>query len=144
MTSGVEQPVPGVGSRKGGHGNTGVVQTMEGAQLPKEMITAARDLNEAIARSQFRDANHLNAVIALARKLIKFGIQDGLDTLLLYVNGLPAIGGYSRIQAIMAHTGIISAEAAGVQLSKRGADDLKEIQKSRSRRNNNDDDQAPG
>lgn len=93
-------------------------QPFEDTSLPAEFIKVGKDVNEAIGRTTFTDDRQHNAAVALYSWAMEFECQDALDTLLMWLNGRPAIGGYNRMQAISAHTGVIFAEAMGVKLSK--------------------------
>ena len=100
--------------------------TISDGSLAIEFMTAAKNVEEAMARTIFRDERHLNSALALHRKLVKFHNSAGLNTYLLKLNGLPSIGGYNRSTAALVGTGIIASEALGVKLGK---DSLKFIEK---------------
>ncbi len=98
---------------------SGGVLTIEGnTDLPSEFIKVGKDIEEAIGRTVFVDQRELNAVVSLYQHLVRRKVLVGQETLLLWLNGKPAIGGFNRVQAIMAHTGIIFPEATGVKLGK--------------------------
>ncbi len=90
----------------------------EDTGLPAEFIKVGKDIEEAMGRTSFIDDRQHNAAIALYAWGEEFECKSALDTLLMWLNGRPAIGGFNRIQAIMAHTGVIFPEACGVRLSK--------------------------
>lgn len=96
----------------------GIDSTVGDGSLAKEFITAADSVEEAFAKTIFRDENHLNSALALHRKLVKFHNAAGLDTFLNKLNGLPAVGGYNRATSALVGTGVIYPEAMGVHLSK--------------------------
>lgn len=112
------------GNRKGFDGNRkgiyagGVDIAIKTNDLAKEFITAAEDVFAAMSRTIFDSQEQLNSVVALARKLIKWEITEGLETLLMWLNGKPSVGGFNRALAAMIAAGIIAPEAMGVRLSK--------------------------
>ncbi len=91
---------------------------VEDAQFPQKLLEAAETVEKAIIHTVFIDDRQLNAVCALYQKLCECECEEGLRTLLLWLNGRPAIGGFRVIQSIMAHTGVVVPEACGVKLSK--------------------------
>lgn len=105
------------GNRKGIYSG-GVDIPIKSSELAKEFITAAEDIYAAMSITTFASEEQLNAVVALARKLIKWEITEGLETLLMWLNGRPSVGGFNRAQAAMVGTGIIAPEALGVRLGK--------------------------
>lgn len=92
--------------------------TIGDSSLALEFMTAARNVEEAFARTIFRDHRQLNNGLALHRKLVKFHNTAGLNTFLCALNGFPSIGGYNRSTAALVGTGIIASEALGVKLGK--------------------------
>lgn len=91
---------------------------VEDPLFPQRLLEAAESVEKAIISTIFVDDRQLNAVCALYQKLCEAECEEGLKTLLLWLNGRPAIGGFRTIQAIMAHTNIVVPEACGVKLSK--------------------------
>ncbi len=95
-----------------------VSKPFQDTSLPAEFIKVGKEIEDAIGRTSFIDDRQHNAFVALYTWAQEFECQEALDTLLMWLNGRPAIGGFNRIQAIMAHTGVIFPEACGVRLSK--------------------------
>ena len=117
----------------------GVTTDVEDSDLAKEFITVGKTIEESMGRTVFIDDRQLNAVIALYRKLVKFGNIEGMRTLKMWLDGRPSIGGYNRAQALMSGAQIVVGEALGVKLGK---DSMKFIEKqvlAKSQQNNNGD-----
>ncbi len=96
----------------------GVETAIDDPQFPGKLLETEETIEKAIRSTNFVDDRQLNAVCALYQKLKECECEEGLSTQLLWLNGRPAIGGFRTVQAIMAHTGIMIAEACGVKLSK--------------------------
>jgi hypothetical protein len=123
---------------------TGVIKIVGDTQLPREFITVGKDFDDALGRTNLLDDNQLNDVIAYKSQLMEFDMYDELEDLTSWLNGRPAVGGYNRNQALMAHIGIAVPEAFGTKLSKQGVETLKKANEWRNRGKNNGDEQSPG
>ncbi len=121
------------------HNETGVVKIVGDSQIPREYITAGWDLDEAAVRSFLADDNEVNNVTRLYDKLKKFNVTRGMETLRFWLNARRAVGGKANVYALMGHTGIIAPEALGIKLSRKDTEDLKELQRERDRRRQNED-----
>ena len=122
-----------VGHQRGERGSVaGVVRIVGQTQLPQEFITVGRDFDAALGRTALRDDNQLNAVVLYKAKLEMFGMLDEIKDLTSWLNGRPAIGGFNRSQAIMAHTGIYVPEGAGIKVSKETQKALSQINRERN------------
>ena len=100
---------------------SGVIKVVGSTQLPQEFITIGKTFEEALGRAVLRDDKQKNAVILYKAQLEMFDLEDEIQDLTNWLNASAAVGGYNRLQAIMAHVGIVIPEAAGVKLSKQGS-----------------------
>lgn len=112
------QVIKGNGDNKRDKYAGGIDVTIGDGSFAREFITTAMSVEEAIGRTVFIDERQLNRVVKLYSRLVRYQIVSGLKTLLLWLNGRPAIGGYNRAQALMSDSKIIAAEALGVKLGK--------------------------
>ncbi len=86
--------------------------------LALEFISAAKSVEEAIPKTRFAGDKQLVAIVKLYHLWVKRHNAKGLRAMLLYLNGLPAIGGYNRAQALMADAKVVFPEAMGVKVGK--------------------------
>jgi hypothetical protein len=112
--------------KKGHLYTAGIDISNDQSQLAQRFITAAADAYSAGAQTVFRDHKHLADINALFSWAIRNKCVQAIDDLTFYLNGLPAVGGYSRAQAVMIGTGLIAPEALGVNLSKESMQFIKE------------------
>ena len=71
------------------------------------------DIRSLVMRGYFKDEKQAIAVILLYDQLNEFSVQEGVDTLLLYVAALCAIKGRSRLEALQALTNILVSSYFG-------------------------------
>ncbi len=104
----------------------GIITDINDGGLSKEFITAGKTIDESVGRTVFQTLAQLNACIRLYRKAKKFRNYGALMDIKMRLDGLPAVGGYNRAQALMSGAGIVVGEAMGVRLGK---DSMKFIEK---------------
>lgn len=114
----------------------GLLGTTKDYGFPAELMTAAKNVEEAISRTVIRDDTQLCKLIALHRKLVKFHNTAGLETLLLFINGMPAISGHNRSLATQAYVGMFYPEASGTKLDKRQREALVQMNRDKFQGNN--------
>jgi len=96
----------------------GIETDIQDGNFAKSFITASENLEAAWSLTTFRDEGQRNACLKLAHKLMKYHVVHGLVVLKALLDSNPAIGGYNRAVAAQVGTGIIDAEALGVNLSR--------------------------
>ena len=113
-------------NRRDGTYAGGIDYDVGDGSLAKEFMTASVNVKDAFARTVFKDELELNRALKLYHKLVKYGVTRGLNDLLMWMNGKPAVGGYNRAMALMSDSKIVVPEALGVKLGK---DSMKFIEK---------------
>jgi hypothetical protein len=119
--------------KKGALATAGIDMTNEQSGLAIRFITAASNVYEAMSQTVFRDHKHLADTTALFSWCVRNLQETALEDLLVYLNGLPSVGGYSRAQAVMIGTGLIAPEALGVMISAASMKFIKEQIEARSK-----------
>jgi hypothetical protein len=120
---------------------SGVIKVVGSTQLPQEFITIGKSFEEALGRAVLRDDKQKNAIILYKAQMEMFDLDVETQDLTNWLNASAAVGGYNRLQAIMAHVGIVIPEAAGVRLSKQGSKEFIEAHRRQQYQNGRDNDQ---
>lgn len=122
----------------------GIETDIQDGHFAKSFITASEDIAAAWSLTTFRDEKQRNACVKLYHKLLKYHVTHGLIVLKALMDSNPSVGGYNRAIAAQVGTGIIDAEALGVNLSRsakkalnKASEERRAAQNNQSNQNNN-------
>jgi hypothetical protein len=98
----------------------GMFGDIRDSDFPSELIKANASFKAAMANCVFRDENQRNVCVLYHAQLELFEMTDEINDMVDFMNGSVSIGGYSRVLAVSAHTGLVNPSTLGVKLSKEG------------------------
>lgn len=95
--------------------------------LSMQFLRPGATYDESLRKSRLTDENQLNDMLRLLARLKRWNIESGIETLMLKINALPAIGGFPSVYALMSKVEIVDSEALGVPLGKRSTSEINKI-----------------